>query len=139
MQIESNDRQPQNVPSSIDESFATGSNVTAESDRHAEKQSSESVSTDDGIQMDESDRHEANASVGIDESLQSDSNATAERRPQLQKHRRQRFVREEGMQIPRSRLFDLEKLASDFICSTRNAMPSLVIRFRGISHSMKSE
>jgi hypothetical protein len=46
---------------------------------HPEKQESQIISTDEGIQMDESDEQYWNADFPIRESLESDSNVTIER------------------------------------------------------------
>jgi hypothetical protein len=73
--------------------------VTLDSALQVKKHLSQSIRTDDGMQIDE---QYSNAPLSIRESLQLGSNVTLESSLQLQKHRSQRISTEDGMQIPKS-------------------------------------
>jgi hypothetical protein len=68
MLIDDNHSQPENPESSIRDSFENrepDSNVTVEIAVHVEKQDSQRISTDEGMQMDERDEQPANPDFGI--------------------------------------------------------------------------
>jgi hypothetical protein len=63
------------------------------------KQTEQSASTEEGIQIDESEQHQENARLAIRESWHPDSKVTAQREQEPMKHDEQIRVMEEGIQI----------------------------------------
>jgi hypothetical protein len=77
--IDESDEQSSNAELSIHESLESDSNVIVERESHPQKQSSQIVSTEEGIQIDDSDEQHTNAQRSRRESLESDLNVTVER------------------------------------------------------------
>jgi hypothetical protein len=65
MQRAESDEHSEKLDDSMRRSFEMDSNVTVESLRHALKQFSDNISTDEGMQIDESDEHSENAEDSI--------------------------------------------------------------------------
>jgi hypothetical protein len=68
MQIAESDEQRENAKLCIRESCEPGSNMTAESERHSQKHSSQRRPTDEGTQIDESSEQFTNRRLPISES-----------------------------------------------------------------------
>jgi hypothetical protein len=81
------------------DSFDPDANVNAESSPQLEKQKSEIVSTDEGMQIDRSDEQLANAEWPRTESLQPNWNVKFDRFLQWVKHSSEMLSIEQGMQI----------------------------------------
>jgi hypothetical protein len=79
MQVDGSDEQPRNANLSTRESLDPLSKLTVDKALQSQKQFSQMISTDEGIQIDESDEQFPNADFSIRESLDSVSNLTFDR------------------------------------------------------------
>jgi hypothetical protein len=76
--------------------------VTVEREEHPPKHSSQSRSTDDGIEIDESDEQSRKAASAMRESFEPESNVTLEREEQSLKHSLQSRSTDVGRKIDKS-------------------------------------
>jgi hypothetical protein len=98
-QIDVRDEQSTKTALSIRISFESDSNVTRERLRHARKQFSQSVSTEEGMQIDASAEQSQNAELSMQESFDPASNLIPSRFLQEQKAFSRITSTEDGMQI----------------------------------------
>jgi hypothetical protein len=101
MQIDRSDEQPSNAWLARIDSSESGSNVKSERFRHLEKQPSEIVSTEDGMQIDRRDGNSAKAESPKVESPDLISKVTFER-PERWKQPLEMVSIDEGRKIDRN-------------------------------------